>query len=79
MLRTVATALAGRQAMKLFGQGALGKAAVAALPFVAARGLGPLGATLTAGYVGKKLYERRQASKLRTYPATATPAQPPAA
>lgn len=33
----------------------------AALPFIARRGLGPLGLALGAGWAAKKLYDRRRA------------------
>ncbi|MCY7339408.1 MAG: hypothetical protein LH465_05575 [Sphingomonas bacterium] len=35
----------------------------AAIPMIARRGLGPLGLALGAGWVAKKIYDRRQASR----------------
>ncbi|HEU4821035.1 MAG TPA: hypothetical protein VFS87_07760 [Qipengyuania sp.] len=40
---------------------------------LARRGLGPLGLALGLGWGAKKLYERRQRRKARTYPVDATP------
>lgn len=70
LLKNIATAVAGRQAVRLFGNGALGAAAAAAVPFISRRGLGPLGFALTAGWAGKKIWNYRKARK-QTYPADA--------
>ena len=77
MVRKLITAVAGRKVAQSLGGGAIGTAAATALPFIAARGLGPLGFALTGIWAAKKIRERR--AKRRTYPETATPAQPPAA
>ena len=77
MLRKLITAVAGRKVAQSLGGGAIGTAAATALPFIAARGLGPLGVAMTGVWAYKKLKERRE--KQRTYPETATPAQAPAA
>ena len=64
LFRNIATGLAGRHVSRSFGGGMLGTAAAAALPFIAKRGLGPLGAALTAGWVAKQgleWYRRRRA------------------
>ena len=47
--------------------GASGALIGAAIPMIARRGLGPLGLALGAGWVAKKIYDRRQAG--RTPPA----------
>ena len=49
--------LAGRNSQ---GQGAL---IGAMLPFIARRGLGPLGLALAGGYVAKKVWDRRSRSR----------------
>ena len=80
MLRNLITAVAGKKVAERLGGGTLGAAAAAALPFVAKRGLGPLGAALTAGWAVKKGLEwrRRQKLKDRAYPqADAAVAVPP--
>lgn len=79
MLRSLITAVAGRKVSQKLGGGALGTAAIAALPFIAKRGLGPLGAALTAGWAAKKLIDYRRAKKAQSYPADAVPTPPPAA
>ena len=75
MLRKVISAVAGRKVAQSLGGGALGTAAATALPFIAARGLGPLGVALTGVWAYKKLKQRRDARQ--SYPATATPAKAP--
>ena len=81
MLRSLITAIGGKKVAERLGGGAVGAAAVAALPFIAKRGLGPLGAALTAGWAAGKVLEWRRQSRLRraTYPDGAAPvATPPA-
>lgn len=73
MVRSIITAVAGKRVAEKLGGGTLGAAAATALPFIAKRGLGPLGLALGAGWVAKKLYDKRQARKHPTYPAEATP------
>ena len=75
MFRNIITALVGRKAAKELGGGAVGAAAVAAVPFIARRGLGPLGLALGAGWLAKKAYNKYQADH-RSYPEEATPTQP---
>ena len=77
MFRKLITAVAGRKVAQSLGGGAIGTAAATALPFIAARGLGPLGVALTGVWAYKKFKQRRD--EKRTYPDTATPAQAPAA
>ncbi|WP_265561689.1 hypothetical protein [Sphingomicrobium arenosum] len=81
LFRNIATGLAGRQVAKTLGGGALGTAAAAALPFIAKRGLGPLGAALTAGWAVKKGLEWRRNRRLRAqgYPDGAVPVTAPPA
>ncbi|WP_343345758.1 hypothetical protein WJT74_00890 [Sphingomicrobium sp. XHP0239] len=81
MIRNIITAIAGKKVAEKMGGGAAGAAAVAALPFIAKRGLGPLGAALTAGWVAKKALDWRRRAKARdvAYPDGAAPvATPPA-
>ena len=77
MFRKLITAVAGRKVAQSLGGGAIGTAAATALPFIAARGLGPLGVALTGVWAYKKLKQRRDTR--RTYPEAATPAQAPTA
>ena len=77
MVRRIISAVAGRKVAQSLGGGALGTAAATALPFIAARGLGPLGVALTGVWAYKKFKQRRD--KHRTFPETATPAAPPQA
>ena len=67
MLGKILGALAGR---RLAGRnsGAKGALIGAAIPAIARRGLGPLGLALGAGWVAKKLYDRRQARRTPTPP-----------
>ncbi|MBW0145653.1 hypothetical protein [Sphingomicrobium clamense] len=74
MVRNLITAIAGKKVAQKLGGGTLGMAAATALPFIAKRGLGPLGLALGAGWAAKKLYDKRQASKVREYPRDAVPA-----
>ncbi|WP_265571388.1 hypothetical protein [Sphingomicrobium nitratireducens] len=76
MLKNIITAVAGRRVAEQLGGGAIGAAAATALPFIAKRGLGPLGVALTAGWAAKKYMDYRRAKKVRTYPVDATPATP---
>jgi hypothetical protein len=59
MLGRILGAIAGE---KLAGRnrGAQGALIGAAIPMIARRGLGPLGLVLGAGWVAKKLYDRRR-------------------
>ncbi|MCJ7420758.1 hypothetical protein [Sphingomicrobium astaxanthinifaciens] len=79
--RRIATGLAGRQVSRALGGGTLGTVAAAALPFVAKRGLGPLGAALTAGWAVRKGLEWRRNRRLReqAYPDARVPVTPPPA
>ncbi|MBB3763171.1 hypothetical protein [Sphingomicrobium lutaoense] len=79
MLRSLITAVAGRKVAQNLGGGAIGTAAATALPFVAKRGLGPLGVALTAGWAAKKYMDYRRSKKMQAYPPSATPTPPPAA
>lgn len=73
MVRNIITAVAGRKVAEKLGGGAIGAAAATALPFIAKRGLGPLGLALGAGWVAKKIYDKRQRAKDPVYPSSATP------
>ena len=74
MVRNIITAVAGKKVAEKLGGGTLGMAAATALPFIAKRGLGPLGLALGAGWAAKKLYDRRQRAKTPAYPRDAVPA-----
>lgn len=67
MLGKILGALAGR---RLAGRNSKASGALigAALPMIARRGLGPLGLALGAGWVAKKLYDRKQARRSPTPP-----------
>ena len=81
MLRKIIAGVAGKKVAERMGGGAVGAAAVAALPFIAKRGLGPLGAALTAGWAASKVLDWRRKAKARraAYPDGAAPvATPPA-
>ena len=67
MLGKILGAVAGR---RLAGRnnGARGALIGAAIPVIARRGLGPLGLALGAGWVAKKVYERRQLNRRPTAP-----------
>lgn len=73
MVRNIITAVAGKKVAEKLGGGAMGAAAATALPFIAKRGLGPLGLALGAGWVAKKIYDKRQRAKPPVYPSNATP------
>lgn len=73
MVKNIITAIAGRKVAQSLGNSTLGAAAVAALPLIARRGLGPLGLALGAGWAAKKLYDKRQARLHPTYPDEAVP------
>ena len=73
MVRNIITAIAGKKVAQQLGGGTLGAAIATALPFVARRGLGPLGLALGAGWAAKKLYDKRQARRHPRYPSEATP------
>lgn len=74
MVKNIITAVAGKKVAEKMGGGTLGMAAATALPFIARRGLGPLGLALGAGWAAKKLYDKRQAARTPTYPSDAAPA-----
>lgn len=73
MVRNIITAVAGKKVAEKLGGGAIGAAVATALPFIAKRGLGPLGVALGAGWVAKKIYDKRQRAKGPHYPREATP------
>lgn len=79
LFRRIATGLAGRQVSRTLGGGTLGTIAAAALPFVARKGLGPLGLALSAGWVAKQGldYVRRRRLERQVYPDKAAPVTPP--
>ena len=79
MLRNIITAVAGRKVAQKVGGGAVGAAAAAALPFIAKRGLGPLGAALTAGWAFNKALDWRRKAKARraAYPQGDAPVTAP--
>lgn len=79
MLRPIITSIAGRKAAQALGGGAIGTAAATALPFIAKRGLGPLGFALTGLWAVKKIRDHRRKKKVRDYPVDATPTVPPQA
>ena len=81
MLRPIITAIGGKKVAERLGGGAVGAAAAAALPFIAKRGLGPLGVALTAGWAAGKYLDWRREKRARevAYPqADAAVAVPPA-
>ncbi|WP_265530491.1 hypothetical protein [Sphingomicrobium marinum] len=79
MLRGLIGGIVGKKAAQAVGGGAAGAAVGAALPFIAARGLGPLGLAITGLWVAKKVKDKIDRRRTPTYPETATPAAPPAA
>ncbi|MBA3667994.1 MAG: hypothetical protein H0W65_09755 [Sphingomonas sp.] len=62
MLGKILGAIAGE---KIAGRNSGAKGAIigAAIPAIARRGLGPLGLALGAGWVAKKLYDRRRSRR----------------
>lgn len=73
MVRNIVSAIAGKKVAEKLGGGSLGMAAATALPLIARRGLGPLGLALGAGWVAKKVYDKRKAARTPTFPKEAQP------
>ncbi|TKD52826.1 hypothetical protein [Sphingomonas baiyangensis] len=65
MLKRVIGALVGREMDRRDGSGGMKGAALGWAAGSVLRRMGPFGTALGAAYVGKKLYERRKASKRR--------------
>lgn len=63
MLRSIIGALVGKQIDQRDGRGGLKGAALGMLAARAVTRTGPLGLLLGGGYVAKKYYDRRKASK----------------
>jgi hypothetical protein len=72
MLGKIAGAILGEKVVGR-NEGAKGALLGAGIAAVARRGLGPLSLALGAGWVAKKLYERRQARRAPAFPSDITP------
>ena len=72
MFGKILGAIAGE---KLAGRNNRAKGALigAAIPVIARRGLGPLGLALGAGWLLKKVYDRRQAARSPQAPSVSSP------
>ncbi len=66
MIGRIIGALVGAEIDRRDGKGGLKGAAIGALAAGALRRMGPLGLVLGGAYVGKKVYDRRKASKAQT-------------
>lgn len=66
MLRSIIGALVGKEIDQRDGRGGLKGAAIGMLAARAATRTGPLGLLLGGGYVAKKMYDRRKASRVTT-------------
>lgn len=64
MLRTIIGALVGNEMDKRDGRGGLKGAMLGGLAARAVMRTGPLGMLLGGGYVAKKMYDRRKASRM---------------
>lgn len=67
MLKTIIGALVGREIDRRDGRGGLKGAVTGGLAMRALSRMGPLGMLLGGGYVAKKAYDRRKASRTRGY------------
>lgn len=63
MLRSIVGALVGKELDQRDGRGGLKGAAIGMLAARAVTRTGPLGLMLGGGYLAKKMYDRRRASK----------------
>jgi hypothetical protein len=63
MIGRIIGALVGREVGRRDGSGGLKGAAIGALTMGAMRRMGPLGMLIGGGYVAKKAYDRRRASR----------------
>ena len=64
MIRTIIGALVGSELDRRDGRGGLKGAAIGALAARAVTRTGPFGLLLGGGYVAKKMYDRRKASRV---------------
>jgi hypothetical protein len=64
MIRNIIGALVGREIDRRDGAGGAKGALIGMAAMRAMRGMGPLGLILGGGYVAKKAYDRRKASRM---------------